>query len=250
MRMRSNASTRRLSRAWGVVLVVALGLLAPLLAIPAPGASSGVSAQSVPPCPSILTTNLSEDTGNCLQPNQAKWHNIDPGRPSYVPTAGPGEIITEVAIKAGTRCFDYQQDSPGLCYSVTGVGTSTVTIVKVGSGPLCQDISHVEWYTGPAPTGTPTATRPATSLPCATPTATRLPSETPTGTPTPTPTPRSPPTATGTATTTPTETPTGTLTATATSTSTPTATSTLTSTPTSTPSMTPTGTQSVTPTTL
>jgi hypothetical protein len=76
--------------------------------------------------------------------------------------------ITQVSVKAGNDCFYYPPDAgqqTSTCYTVTGLGTSTVTVTKVGAGPVCKDISHIEYTTGttPPPTTSTVTTPPSTS---------------------------------------------------------------------------------------
>ena len=127
--------------------------------------------------------------------------------PPYTYDASP-KIVTAVCIKAGSPqsgggntgwiesdgTYDIDGE-PGGCYEVSGIGTGSVTIQKVGSGPSCQDISYIRVKTGDP---TPTATATPTETPTPTPTATATPTETATPTSTPTPTPTPTPTATAT----------------------------------------------------
>lgn len=112
------------------------------------------------------------------------------------------QIITKVIVKAGSQnqgeaCFTFTADGDNGCYQVTGIGTTTVTVTKIGSGPECKDISHVEFYADNGPTATPTVTLTATPTLTQTPTPTVSPTPgdggpTPTdqpGNPTNTPTP-------------------------------------------------------------
>ncbi len=104
--------------------------------------------------------------------------------------------ITSVVVKAGSAnqedgaCTTFTTDGTDGCYSVTGIGTNTATVTKVGSGRDCKDISHAEFFatvaSTPSPTPTPTPDVTPTPTPSASPSAT--PSATPTPTPTPTPT--------------------------------------------------------------
>lgn len=117
-------------------------------------------------------------------------------------------IVTGVCIKSGSGMFgDSHSEALGngtyenSCYQVTGVGTNTVTVMKIGSGSACKDISHIDVYVTegqvtPTPTVTiePTMTPTPTTEPSPTPTVTveptptAEPTSTPTSAPTPTPT--------------------------------------------------------------
>lgn len=95
----------------------------------------------------------------------------------------PNGIVKKLVIKAGSQnqgdaCFEFIQDGDDGCYSVSGLGTASASATKIGEGPECKDISHVE-FTGEDPTPTPS--------PSASPSAT--PSPTPDPSPSPTPTP-------------------------------------------------------------
>jgi hypothetical protein len=97
--------------------------------------------------------------GNCLGGDATKTPD-DPGD-VVILTAPAGQVITTVSIKAGTPCFTFTADGsvPG-CYTVEGIGTSSVTVTRIGSGPSCKEISHVEFLTstGPPPPTTTTTT--------------------------------------------------------------------------------------------
>jgi hypothetical protein len=147
------------------------------------------------------------------------------------------QIINKVIVKAGSEqstddpCTEFTQDGNNGCYAVIGLGTTNVSVTKIGEGRNCKDISHVEFYSeGQAPTSTPTVT------PTLTPKATNTPTSTPT------PTTKLTPTPTVKVTITPTGKPTATLTPTIkpSKTPTPTATPTVTPTPTNEPTNTPT----------
>lgn len=106
-------------------------------------------------------------------------------------TAPAGTTISGVCIKSGTNMFGGASHSGLLgdgtyesgCYSVSGVGTGTVTVERVGEdSPTCQGLSHIDvFYSSATPTPTPTAT------PTETPTPTPAPTATPTVTPTASP---------------------------------------------------------------
>lgn len=66
--------------------------------------------------------------------------------------AGAGNIVEGVCIKSGENMFEGNKHSAVLgngtyengCYTVTGVGTQSVTVTRIGSGPNCQGISHID----------------------------------------------------------------------------------------------------------
>ncbi len=135
------------------------------------------------------------------------------------------EIITHVEIKAGSdqstggnQCTTLSQNGNNGCYTASGLGTTNVTVSKIGSGNTCKDISHVEFYADPASTPTPTPVVTPTPTPTIivtpsttpTPVVTVTPTVTVTSTPSPvvTPTPTSEPVATPTPTSTTSSTPT------------------------------------------
>ena len=109
-------------------------------------------------------------------------------------------IVTGVCIKSGVNMFGgghsqlFTQDTANIesCYTITGIGTSTVTVQRTGSpGSTCQGISHIDVMVGqptPTPTSTPGSTPTPTSTPASTPTPTSTPGSTPTPTSTPGPT--------------------------------------------------------------
>ena len=81
------------------------------------------------------------------------------GNELYLPE---GQIITNVYVKAGQGC--YMPD--GGCYATVsgGVGYDYVIVEKLGDGPECQDISHLEvcFEVASTPTFTQTPERTAT----------------------------------------------------------------------------------------
>jgi hypothetical protein len=107
-----------------------------------------------------------------------------------------GNIVTGVCIKSGAELghtgplqngtYDGEgnavaADSDEVCYEVSGVGTDTVTVKRVGeAGPECQGISHIDvlFEEKETPTATPTKTPEATATP------TVMAAETPVATPT------------------------------------------------------------------
>ncbi len=119
-------------------------------------------------------------------------------------------VITRVIIKAGSaqstdgnQCTEFTEDGENGCYEVEGLGTTSVTVTKIGDGPDCKDISHASFYADSEEEPTPTPTPTPTPEPTPTPTPTPEPTPTPTpeesdetSDPTPTPTPEPTPTPT------------------------------------------------------
>ena len=107
-----------------------------------------------------------------------------------------GNPIDGVCIKSGNNMFGANKHSDPLtngtyengCYTVTGVGTSTVTVIRNFDSNTCQGLSHVDVIVG-SPTATPSAT--PSESPSSTPSATPSsdPSESPRQSNDPTPTP-------------------------------------------------------------
>ena len=100
-------------------------------------------------------------------------------------------IIHAVGIKSATECFYFTSNGDDGCYRVSGIGTGTVTVERIGDGPNCQAMSYVAIYTSPAPTATPTNTPTKTPTKTHTATFTFTPTDTPTSSPTNTITPTS-----------------------------------------------------------
>jgi hypothetical protein len=104
---------------------------------------------------------LAQGKGNCLGADATKTPD-DPGD-TVILTAPAGQVITTVAIKAGTPCVVFTADGSNGCYTVEGIGTPSVTVTRIGSGPDCKEISHVEFLTSTAPPPTTTETMPTTT---------------------------------------------------------------------------------------
>lgn len=151
----------------------------------------------------------SQGQGNCLNPDTPGFIKEDTGGTIVTIVADSGHIITSVTVKAGSEqssdstCTTYTADGTYSCYAVSGLGTGSVTVTKVGSGSECKDISHLEAIQElptttptdpPTPTETPTEvptedpTEVPTENPFETPTVTITEDPTPEGTPTPIPT--------------------------------------------------------------
>ncbi len=102
-------------------------------------------------------------------------------------------IVDGVCLKAGNteKHTFFDADVTTECYAISGIGTSAVTVTRLGEGRECQGISHIDvTLRSPTPTPTPTPTETPT------PTPTNTPTPTPTSTPLPTPTPDATPTPT------------------------------------------------------
>ncbi len=106
--------------------------------------------------------------------------DIDNGADEVTHDTGSDKIVTGVCIKAGnTALHEFltaDPDGPILgCYTIVGIGTSSVTVTRTGDPQGCSGISHIDVIEGdaPTPTATPTATAtpPAGATPTATPTA-------------------------------------------------------------------------------
>lgn len=172
---------------------------------------------SVPSLPAFA-----QGQGNCLDPNATGYIKEDTGGTSVTINADAGFIIKSVTVKAGSDestsdpCTTFTQNGTFACYAVSGLGTGSVTVTKVGSGPDCKDISHLEAIEVTPPTETPptetppTETPPTETPPTETPPTETPPTETPTETPTVTPTDPTPTNTPDPTTPVPTDTPTST----------------------------------------
>ena len=161
---------------------------------------------SVPSLPA-----LAQGQGNCLDSDTPGYIKQDTGGTTVTITADSGFVINSVTVKAGSDesttdpCTTLTQNGTFTCYAVSGLGTGSVTVTKVGSGPDCKDISHLEAIEETPPTETPpTETPPTETPPTETPPTETPPTETP---PTETPPTETPPTETPPTETPPTETP-------------------------------------------
>ena len=60
-------------------------------------------------------------------------------------TAPDGQVVSGVCIKSGQLHTAPLTDADSNdCYTISGVGTDTVTVTRIGDGPDCQAISHVD----------------------------------------------------------------------------------------------------------
>jgi hypothetical protein len=134
----------------------------------------------------IIRPAMAQPPGECGVGYVFKVEN-----PSVPYIYNSSHIITSLFIKAGNSCYQFTQDGSELCYSVSGLGTNTVIVDRIGSGPDCKEISHIEFYskltpTSPPPTATLTVTPDDPPTPTATFTVTPDDPPTPTATFTPT----------------------------------------------------------------
>jgi hypothetical protein len=118
-----------------------------------------------------------EGKGNCSE----GWISKDSNAPFKY---NGDQNVCKVIVKAGSQNQDDQNACTGIkfppakqtdssgCYSVSGLGSSSVSVSKIGTGDSCKDISHVEFYpcqvevtpTEPTPTD-PTPTDPTPTEP-------------------------------------------------------------------------------------
>jgi hypothetical protein len=105
------------------------------------------------------STALAQGKGDCL----GGANKIENPGDTETLTAPAGQVITAVSIKAGTECIVFDADTNDGCYSVEGIGTGTVIVTRVGSGPDCKEISHIEFTTSTEPPPTTTETMPTTT---------------------------------------------------------------------------------------
>lgn len=79
------------------------------------------------------------------------------GTDNFVSFSAPsGQVVTSVCVKSSTSHTTFSSNTSNGCYSISGIGTQTVTVTRVDSGSSCQEISHVDVYYAtyqPTPTG-------------------------------------------------------------------------------------------------
>jgi len=135
---------------------VALALSA--AALVAAACSDGVDPVS-PRVPTHADFSEGLKLGQCLLQMNLTGTKVEGGN-VLTGSAPTGEVVTLVAIKAGTPCYFTPSGATSSftfsfagapCYVVDGLGTQTVRVTRVGDGPSCKDISHIEFTTGPAP---------------------------------------------------------------------------------------------------
>lgn len=123
--------------------------------------SGTVSANSASRSDLIVLTSPSP--GHCFEQVGIAGTQVAPSADGNAAATAPaGAVITRVAVKAGVPCWLTPESAPqggtytfafdgAPCYVVGGLGSTTVTVSRVGAGPSCRDISHIEYVAGPPP---------------------------------------------------------------------------------------------------
>jgi hypothetical protein len=129
--------------------------------------ASGGSASAL-----ITQTNFSQ--GQCQYPNGTPFTNKTANNPgdTVVITAPSGDVITAVAVHDGNANPNLGQDQCAFfdtngtflnCYTVTGLGTTSVTVTRNTANSQCGNISFVSYDFGPSTTTTTTSTTTSTT---------------------------------------------------------------------------------------
>lgn len=132
---------------------------------------NSVSAQGIGNCDSSYVVKTEKDP-HVISDMSQKWIKA---------------IIKAGSQNQGDACFSFTENITDGCYTVEGLGTATASAVKVGGGPACKDISHVEWFAEQRPTPEPSIDPSPSASPSATPSPTVTVSSEPTPTPEPSP---------------------------------------------------------------
>ena len=142
-----------------------------LCALTLGAAIAACAGEAVAPEPELGTIALSKgvqviddhghNRGHCFRQVGIDAPRVEPSRRgSTTFSAAAGKVITRVAIKAGSLClftpegttgtFTFQGDRAP-CFVIEGLGTATVTVRRVGRGHHCNEITRLQFLTGPAP---------------------------------------------------------------------------------------------------
>jgi hypothetical protein len=156
--MRLSTHRRPRSFAKYVLFALTVVLAAATLAVVASGDNSKLYADGEG-SPVACLTNPNQN------PNAANVQSVSPAEAAAGVDVGAGFVVEGVCIRTGTEghsgvlgngTYDgafnpVAPDSDDACYVVEGVNTQEVTVTRIGEGPGCQDISHVDVIRKPAP---------------------------------------------------------------------------------------------------
>lgn len=121
--------------------------------------SSNLASRSDLIVRSVVTSSVSP--GHCFEQIGLAGTQVAPSADGNAAATAPaGHVITRVAVKAGVPCWFTPESAlqggtytfafdGAPCYVVAGLGSTTVTVRRVGAGPNCKDISHIEYVAGP-----------------------------------------------------------------------------------------------------
>jgi hypothetical protein len=136
-------------------------LVALVAAVSLAACSDGAVSRSLDPTASPSFSN-GEKTGHCFYQLGVDGTQVYPGPGGDAAVTAPnGMVVTRIAVKAGQTCVFTPETVTGTytiavegapCYVVTGLGSGAVTVARVGDGPACKDISHVEFTAAAKPT--------------------------------------------------------------------------------------------------
>ena len=136
-------------------------LVALFAAVSLAACGDGAVSRSLDPTAPPSFSN-GEKTGHCFYQLGVDGTQVYPGPGGDAAVTAPnGMVVTRIAVKAGPTCVFTPETATGTytiavegapCYVVSGLGSSAVTVARVGDGPACKDISHVEFTAAAKPT--------------------------------------------------------------------------------------------------
>ncbi|MFP3854041.1 MAG: hypothetical protein ACLFWD_07075, partial [Anaerolineales bacterium] len=111
----------------------------------------------------VQASPATQGQGNCLAAGAGQERDKYDDGGDHTFNAPSGWIYVEAGLKAGDACFSRTTDGTitvegEACYSVSGLGTNSVTIEQLKSTSVCKDISHTEAIREQAPTDPPEPT--------------------------------------------------------------------------------------------